>query len=225
MDTLPAAGLAVVLGYLSGSVPFSWLAVRLRTGRDLRTIGSGNVGSTNASRVLGRAWFPVLFLLDGAKGAGPVWATGLFAASGDPGAARWVAVAAAFGAILGHVFPCTLRFKGGKAVATGAGAVFAMSPLALAAGFAGFFVAAVLCRFVSVGSIVAGFSVLGAEIWLSRGDPGWDRTPTLLFLSILALVVLILHLPNLGRIAAGTEPRILERPPPPGTASDGGNAP
>ena len=207
MESLSAAGLAVAAGYLCGSLPFAWIAVKVRTGTDLRTTGSGNVGATNAARVLGKAWFPPLFALDAAKGAGAVLMAGGLS-GGVPGDPDWIRIAGAAGAILGHVFPCWIGFRGGKAVAAGAGAVLVLSPWAAAAGFAGFLLAAAGWRFVSIGSIAAAVGAAGAQGWVSRGTPAGDRLPVEGFLWLLALVVLLLHVPNLRRIAAGTEPRI-----------------
>ncbi len=214
MDTLPAAGLAAGAGYILGSVPFSWLAVRLRTGKDLRTLGSGNVGATNAARALGRGWFPLLFALDFGKGALPV----LFA---DPvfhppsrEVEAWVRVAAGMGAVLGHMFPFWLRFRGGKGVATGAGAVFGMAPGSCAAGLLAFLVAAAVSRFVSLGSVVGAAAAPAAFAFLSRGSPPAQRIPIGAFLLLLTGFVLVKHLPNLRRIAAGTEPRIFGKEPP-----------
>jgi glycerol-3-phosphate acyltransferase PlsY len=216
MDLLPAAGLAAAAGYLCGSVPFSWLLVRGRTGRDLRTEGSGNVGATNAARVLGRGWFPLLVALDAVKGAGAVLLAGLI--GGPPEGAGWVPVSAAVGAVLGHLLPAWLRFRGGKAVATGAGILAVLHPAAVVAGFAGFLVTAALFRFVSLGSVVAAVAAAGCASWLGRGSPVAERLPVESFLWLLAVLVLLRHLPNLRRIAAGSEPRIFVRgaaPPPP----------
>lgn len=210
MDPLPAAGLAAAAGFLCGSVPFSWLAVRMRGGGDLRTLGSGNVGATNASRVLGRGWFPVLFGLDASKGAAAV----LLAGSLGPGGAGggWVPVAGALGAVLGHLFPPWLGFRGGKAVATGAGTLAVLHPLAAGAGLLGFLAAAGATRFVSLGSVVAAGVAAGTASWLGRGRPAGERLPLESFLWALAVLVLLRHLPNLRRISAGTEPRIGSRP-------------
>ncbi len=210
MDLLPAAGLAAAAGYLLGSVPFSWIAVRALRGTDLRRVGSGNVGATNASRVLGRAWFPVLFALDAGKGAGAVLLAEGLRPPLEGGA--WVPVAAAVGAVLGHLYPLWLGGRGGKAVATGAGVLLALSPWAAAAGGAGFLLAAGATRFVSFGSMVAAVTACGAEVLLGAGRPPAERIPAGSFVLLLACLVLWKHVPNMRRIAAGTEPRIGARP-------------
>jgi glycerol-3-phosphate acyltransferase PlsY len=199
MDPLPVSGLALAAGYLLGSIPFAWIAVKARTGQDLRTVGSGNAGATNASRVLGKAWFLPLFLLDAGKGAGAVAIAPLL--DGGP----WTPVAAAAGAVLGHILCPWLGFKGGKAVATGAGALSILSPWSALAGLGGFAVAAGISRFVSLGSVVAAAAVAAAS-WTFAGD----GTPVRTFATLLAVVVIARHLSNLRRIAAGTEPKIGE---------------
>lgn len=208
MDPEAAAGLAAAAGFLCGSIPFTWTAVRALRGVDLRTIGSGNVGATNAARVLGRRWFPVLFGLDAAKGAASVLIAGWIA--GAAGAeADWVRPAGALGAVLGHVFPPWLGFRGGKAVATGAGAVAALSPLAASTGLGTFLLLAAAFRYVSLASVGSGLAVAAVQAWaLGRGRTAAERLPLETFFWVLAALVLVRHLPNLSRIAAGTEPRI-----------------
>ena len=206
MGPAAAAGAAAAAGYLCGSVPFSWLVVRARTGTDLRRTGSGNVGATNASRVLGKRWFPALFALDAAKGAGAVLLAGGLAGAESSG---WIRAAAALGAVLGHAFPIWLGFRGGKAVATGAGTLLAWSPIAAGVGLAAFVVTAAASRFVSLGSLAAALAAAAAGTWLADADPSSEeRLPLRVFVWTLAAVVVVLHLPNLRRIAQGTEPRL-----------------
>jgi glycerol-3-phosphate acyltransferase PlsY len=229
MDTGATAGLAAALGYACGCVPFAYLVVKARTGKDLRTVGSGNVGATNAARVLGRPWFAAVFLLDAAKGALPVLAAGWIwppCRCEDGAHAVWTPVAAAAGAVLGHVFPATLGFRGGKAVATGAGAVLALHPPALAAGLAAFAVVALLTRFVSLGSVAAAGAIVAAFHLLPGAIAGEQRLPVGAFLHLLAAVVVVKHLGNLRRVVAGTEPRIgAPSPAPPPSAPAPGPPP
>jgi len=216
MDPLPAAGLAAGAGYLCGSIPFSWAAVRLRAGKDLRTVGSGNVGATNASRVLGRAWFPVLFALDFAKGAVPVLLAGMLCGHLHPLAdSLWIRCAAGAAAVLGHLFPLWLGFRGGKGVATGAGVVAVLAPGSFGAGVAVFLLVLAVSRFVSLASVAG---AVAAAAWLlpsHRTSPVGEILPVGLLLGALAAAVVLRHAPNLRRIAAGTEPRILAGTPPP----------
>jgi glycerol-3-phosphate acyltransferase PlsY len=202
---------ALSAGYLAGSVPFAYLIVRARTGRDVRTVGSGNVGATNAARVLGRRWFLVIFTLDALKGALPVWAT-LALAPTDGTTAAWAAAAAATGAVAGHTASLFLGFRGGKAVATGAGTLAVLAPVSLAAGVVGFALLAAITRWISAGSIAAACAVALARLVppLAPADGAFSpaELPATLFLLLLATVVILRHGPNLRRMMAGTEPRI-----------------
>ncbi|MHC4821668.1 MAG: glycerol-3-phosphate 1-O-acyltransferase PlsY, partial [Planctomycetota bacterium] len=204
MNPWTQAGIALLVGYLAGSIPFAWLFVKMRTGTDLRDVGSGNVGATNASRVIGRGWFPLIFALDALKGAGPVLL--VERALGWDGTA---AVAAATGAILGHMLPFALGFRGGKAVATGAGTLAILTPTAAVGGVVGFILTAGATRYVSLGSIVAAVAAAASHFILVR-DP--DPAVTI-FVVVLAVAVLTRHVSNMGRILAGTEPKIGKGPP------------
>lgn len=216
MDLLPAAGLAAGAGYLCGSTPFAWIAVRLRAGQDLRTVGSGNVGATNAARVLGRAWFPVLFALDFAKGAVPVLLAGMLTAQDFAKAdSLWIRCAAGAAAILGHLFPLWLGFRGGKGVATGAGVVAPLVPDALGVGVLVFLLVLALSRFVSLGSVLGAVAAAAWLFWSRRDSPGDPLLPVGLLLGALVAAVVLGHIPNLRRIAAGTEPRVFAGAPPP----------
>jgi len=140
------AVLAVTLGYLVGSIPFAYLLSR-RHGIDLRRAGSGNVGASNVLRTTG-VWAAVLaMMLDGVKGTLAVLMAQLLSGS------LIATVAAAFASILGHVYPVWLRFRGGKGVATAAGAFALLAPEAMGIAAAVFLIAVILTRFISVGSI------------------------------------------------------------------------
>jgi acyl phosphate:glycerol-3-phosphate acyltransferase len=195
----------IALGsYLLGSIPFGYLAGRIR-GVDLRTKGSGNIGATNALRVLGKSWGYAVFSCDFLKGLLPVllaglWGTyaGIFPASA-PGAA------AALCALLGHSFPVWLGFKGGKGIASSAGVMVALFPAAFLVCVGVWILLFTTTRYVSVasigGAVTLPVSVL-ALFLTHRAD--W-----------LALVVSVLmcflaiwrHRSNIERLRAGTEPR------------------
>jgi glycerol-3-phosphate acyltransferase PlsY len=213
MDLAPSAGIAFVGGFLCGSIPFAWIVVRLRKGVDLRTVGSGNVGATNATRVLGRGWFPLLFALDFAKGAAPVLAANITHLAATRETMPWVDAAAGLGAVLGHMFPPWLGFRGGKGVATGAGALLPLAGQACLAGFVAFAVTAAIFRYVSLGSVVASVTALSVFLRFSGATPPGQRWPIAGFLALLCVVIVVKHLPNLRRIAAGTEPRIFGKQP------------
>jgi acyl phosphate:glycerol-3-phosphate acyltransferase len=188
------AALALVVGYLLGSLPFGFLAGRMR-GIDLRTVGSGNTGGTNAVRILGpRVGIPVI-ALDIGKG---VAAALIGDALGGPN----VAVLASVAAVLGHAFPVWLRFRGGKAVATGAGTMLALVPWIGVTVFLIWVVVGLLTRYVSVASLVAAFSY--SVLCVASGQP-WAIT---VYTFAGALFVLWRHRANIARLRAGTENRL-----------------
>lgn len=198
----PAAWLAP--SYLLGSIPFAWIVTRAVRGVDLRSVGSGNVGATNASRALGGKWFLAVFLLDAAKGAGAVLLFAPLAGLSAPWDLR-LAMGCGLAAILGHVFPVWLGFRGGKGVSTGAGVAAALAPLPAAAAFAAFLAVLLPFRFMSLASI-AGAAALPFAAWALGSPPELTG-----FCALVAVLVLVLHRRNLARIAAGTEPRMFER--------------
>lgn len=188
---------AAVAAYFVGSIPFAALAARAK-GLDLRVHGSGNLGATNAIRVLGPAFGVPVLLGDVAKG----W----FAAAivprlvGDPSLTTQLLCAGA--GVLGHVFPVFLRFRGGKGVATAAGAFLALAPgpIGIAALVFGLVLAA--SRFVSLASIAASITLV-VGLWVAP-------CPLALRLlgSAIAALVLVRHRTNVGRLLAGTESRV-----------------
>lgn len=204
--TLPAP-LVFLAAYVAGSIPFALIVARAVAGIDIRTVGSGNVGATNVGRMIGRKWFLVVFVLDAAKGALPVLllaplAAPLFAGGTPAGAAE---VGCGLAAVLGHVFSAFLRFRGGKGVATTAGALAAISPWAAAGTLAVFLLVFLASRYVSLASVSGALAFPGLALWL---DP---RPAVLLFAVAVALLVVARHHSNLRRLLAGTEPRIASR--------------
>jgi glycerol-3-phosphate acyltransferase PlsY len=194
--------LAIVGGYLLGSLPFGYWIPRLVRGEDIRTLGSGNVGATNVFRAYGRRLGAAVVLLDVGKGFAAallgLWAGGAL-----------VGVLAGAAAMVGHARPVFLRFqKGGKMVATAGGATFALVPLAAAACMGVWIVLFLLTRYASVASIGAAFALV-LFVWLF-GSP-W---PVLAFAVAGATAIVLLHRHNLRRLAAGTEHRFeLRRAP------------
>jgi len=193
----PLASLLVVAGYLLGSVSFALLLVRWRTGRDIRTVGSGNAGATNVLRAHGKALALAVALLDIAKGAAAVLL--VRTVTGDP---RYAA-AAGFAAILGHVFPVFSGFRGGKGVATAVGAFLVLAPLGTLACMAVFVLAVAVTRYVSVGSIVAIVLLPPAARVLSHAPDA-----VLIAAAATAVLVVLKHLDNIKRLARGEERRI-----------------
>lgn len=203
--------IVVIASYLLGSIPFGYLAGRM-AGIDIRNCGSGNVGATNVIRTLGKSYGYPVFALDFLKGLGAVKMSILIATRMQ---SQWnppemFGIVAAISSVLGHSFPVWLRFKGGKGVATSAGAFFGLVPVAVLVGVAIWIVTFWLTRYVSVASVVAAAAlplVILVTTRLSR------TTGKLLFFSsvCLAAVVIWRHRSNLSRLIHGTEPRFTRK--------------
>jgi acyl phosphate:glycerol-3-phosphate acyltransferase len=194
--------LFVVLAYLIGSIPTSYFAGRLTRGIDLRQHGSGNLGATNAFRVLGwKAAAPVM-VVDIAKGWIP---TALFPLWDGSHTLGW-ALAYGAAAIVGHVFSVFVGFRGGKGVATSAGVFVALAPWAVAIGFVVWGVTLVLTRLVSLASILAAI-LLPIAVYVTN-------EPTMVFwLSmVLSIFVIYAHRTNIGRLVRGEENRLRRSP-------------
>lgn len=199
--------------YLAGSIPFG-LLIGLSRGVDIRKHGSGNVGATNCGRVLGRKWGILCFVLDVTKGLAPVLVYSLLThpheAGGAGAALQWLAVAAA--AVVGHVFPVWLKFRGGKGVATGLGVVLGMWPVltgpAVLSGLV-WFVTIKLTGYVSVASIAAAVSlpILAAASVLYRGMTTGELAVYVGLTALLAGLVVFRHRSNVAKLRAGTEPK------------------
>jgi glycerol-3-phosphate acyltransferase PlsY len=200
--------LAIAGSYLTGAIPFAYLIVRTLRGIDLRTVGSGNVGATNAGRVLGFRYFLIVFALDLAKGFLPAWGLPRLIAAGGGTVATWLPVALALAAILGHNFPVYLGFRGGKGVATSFGALLALEPVASLGTLAAFVIFLLVTRYVSLSSILAG--VVFVLLHFARTGQPWSAAEApLSVVCILLLVLLIVrHRANLARLAQGTEPKV-----------------
>lgn len=188
----------IAAAYLLGSTPTSWVVGRLFFGVDLRKRGSGNLGATNAVRILGwRAGIPS-GLFDVFKGWLPVF---LFPRLDGTGVWEWT-LAYAAAAIIGHVFSFWLRFRGGKGVATSAGAFLALAPTAFLLGAAVWLTLAFSVKIVSVASLGAAVA-LPVAVWLTAAE---GRTSLLVFTTGLAAFVVWAHRENIGRLLRGEEP-------------------
>jgi len=192
-----AAALLVGVAYLLGSISFAVLLVRVATGKDIRSEGSGNAGATNVLRGHGKGLGLAVAALDIAKGAAAVLLVRL--ATADP---RYAA-AAGFAAVLGHVFPIFYGFRGGKGVATAVGAFLVLAPLATLVCVAVFVAVVAAVRYVSVGSMVA--MVLLPPV---AGGLFHAPTPVVAAAAASAVLVVLKHRENLKRLAAGTERRL-----------------
>jgi acyl phosphate:glycerol-3-phosphate acyltransferase len=205
LHTLPTLVIIAALSYLLGSIPFGYLLVRIFRGEDVRQSGSGNIGATNVSRkspVLGA----LTLLLDAAKGTVAVALSYIVAdrmVAGPP-ALEQVALGALF-AVIGHVLPVWLNFRGGKGVATGLGAFVVIAPKAVLIAVGIFIAVAAISRYVSLGSIVAvaGFPFMACFIGQFYASP-----ITLALISLASLLILVKHRDNVRRLLAGTENRM-----------------
>jgi glycerol-3-phosphate acyltransferase PlsY len=190
--------IAVALGYLFGSAPFAFLLAR-RRGVDLRRAGSGNVGAANVLRTSGVPDAVVALCLDAAKGAVAV----LVAQRLSDGPAT--PVAGGLAAVIGHIYPVWLGFRGGKGVATAAGVFVVLAPLAVAIAGTVFALATWVTRYISVGSIAAAIAL--AVTAAALGVP-----PAVVMGAALSAVIIVhRHRGNLARLFAGTERRVGER--------------
>ncbi|MFO0919761.1 MAG: glycerol-3-phosphate 1-O-acyltransferase PlsY [Planctomycetaceae bacterium] len=194
--------------YLCGSIPFGLVIVRLVSGKDLRQLGSGNIGATNAGRVLGKTWGLIILLLDALKGAGPAlaapWLAEQTGATLSPQSAQ---VLAAVGAILGHMFPVWLGFRGGKGVATALGVILVLAPWGTLIAAAVFAVSFAAKRIVSLSSILAAISFGAYQLWVLSPQPFGPESRSLAVFSVaIPLLIIVRHRANIARLLQGTEP-------------------
>lgn len=193
-----------VIAYLLGSIPFGYMLVRVFRGQDVRESGSGNIGATNVARSSPALGALTLFL-DAAKGLLAVTAGLLIAASAGHAAAKslytFAAIAAVF-AVMGHMFPIWLKFRGGKGVATSVGVFLALAPKTLLVAMALFVVLVAAFRYVSLGSIVAAaaFPLLAYALHDYRSSP-----EVLAAMCVIAALIIVKHRDNIRRLLAGTE--------------------
>lgn len=188
---------ALLASYALGAIPFGLLAGKLR-GIDIRATGSGNIGATNVWRTLGPRAGAAVFALDVAKGfAAPTLARLLV----GPEAHGIIAACAAL-AILGHTFSCWLRFRGGKGIATGFGAMLGLVPLVALGCLVAWLLALAVSRMISVASIVACVAA-PIGLYVTHAPPAYAWV-----VGALAVVAMLKHLPNVRRILAGTEPKV-----------------
>jgi acyl phosphate:glycerol-3-phosphate acyltransferase len=203
--------ITALAAYLLGSIPTGFLVGRAR-GIDIRTVGSGNIGATNAMRVLGKPAGIFVLLMDAAKGfiacvlgvfIAAYFANGYYDMKTNANVAPQFAIIAGIFAVLGHNYTCWLKFKGGKGIATTAGVFLALAPWALLVALVVFILAILLTKYVSVGSIAAAIA-LPVTVWI--------MAPQNLFLGIVTTVLGALaiykHKSNIQRLMAGTENRL-----------------
>jgi glycerol-3-phosphate acyltransferase PlsY len=191
------------ISYLLGSIPFGYLLVRIFRGEDVRRTGSGNIGATNVSRK-SPALGALTLLLDAAKGFFAVQLAAAFSpfSSGDPRIER-VMAASALLAIMGHMFPVWLRFRGGKGVATALGAFLRFNPMTVGVAIIIFVMVVLVSRRISLGSIVTA-ALFPLSIWLLDRP----RDPWVIALTATSgLLIIARHHQNIRRLLIGAEPK------------------
>jgi len=197
--------------YLLGSIPFGCLAGRL-AGTDIRQAGSGNIGATNVVRILGKGYGYPVFALDVLKGFGAVKIS-MLAAPGRPpdwNSPEILGILAAMSSVLGHMYPPWLKFKGGKGVATSAGALLALTPVATLIGVAIWMIVFWLTRYVSLASVTAAV-VLPVFILVLNWHDQNKVKPLVYSSACVAAAVVWRHRSNLSRLMRGTEPRFTRK--------------
>lgn len=187
--------LVLAIAYLLGAIPFGYLIVKLKSGTDVRTLGSGNIGATNVLRTSGRALGALTLLLDVAKGLLALWIADRL----SHGSIVWMS-AAALAVIAGHAFPVFLKFRGGKAVASFIGAFLYLAPLPLAASLFVFVVIVAVSRYISLGSVIA-VGCFPLAVFLIDHPPA----PVLIASIVAAAFIVYRHRSNLQRIRAESE--------------------
>jgi glycerol-3-phosphate acyltransferase PlsY len=195
-----------VVSYLLGSIPFGYLLVRIFRGQDVRQTGSGNIGATNVARTGSKGLAIATLLLDALKGYVAVMLAYRLAAPDavDPRQTLLMGALAAFCALLGHMFPVWLRFKGGKGVATALGAFLALAPMAVLVSFVVFVAAVAITRYVSLGSVFSAVVLPVVAWWL---NPLVRTTATIALIVASCLLIIVRHKDNIRRLLAGTENR------------------
>jgi len=211
---LPKFLLIAALSYLLGSIPFGYLLVRIFRGEDVRQSGSGNIGATNVSRKSPGLGVLTL-LLDALKGTCAVFlANEVIRRTEHTNLdVSWFPLLslAALCAVLGHMFPVWLRFRGGKGVATSVGAFALLLPRATLAAFVIFVIVVLISRYVSLASIIAASS-LPVFAWFSLGDTSSGDLFVVLPIAIASALVIIKHQANIRRLIVGTENRFGSKP-------------
>ncbi|HET6498716.1 MAG TPA: glycerol-3-phosphate 1-O-acyltransferase PlsY [Coriobacteriia bacterium] len=197
----------LVASYLIGAIPFAVIVGRVFYRTDVRELGSGNTGATNVLRVLGPKAGIAVLLLDMLKGvAAAALALAWASAASMPEARDWVLIGASFAAVLGHSYSPFLRFRGGKGVATAAGALLLVTPLVWPIVLAVFIAVVAFTRMASLGSVTIA-AIFPALVFVFYGD----RTALVIFSAVAASLVIWRHRANIGRIVRGEEPTIAFR--------------
>jgi acyl phosphate:glycerol-3-phosphate acyltransferase len=207
ISLLPAQAAALIFGYLCGSIPFGLILTRLAGTADIRSIGSGNIGATNVLRTGRKGLAAATLVGDALKGTAAVLLVYAYYGREYQYFAHELAVPAALGAFLGHLFPIWLGFKGGKGVATYIGILIALAwPAAIAFCLVWLAIAA-LTRYSSLAALVAS-AATPVVLWLI------DHPPDAKLFAVLTVLLWIMHRRNIARLASGTEGKIGAKPDP-----------
>ena len=199
------------MSYLLGSIPFGYL-IAITKGIDIRTEGSGNIGATNVSRVLGKKFGLIIFFLDMFKAFAAVFFVPLlfsgitFPTTPD----NLLVILCGFSAILGHAFPLFLRFRGGKAVATCFGVFIWLAPLAVGISFGAWVITVLVSRYVSLGSMIGTVS-LALVLLFVLDSPFGDNIYLMLLSVAVTILVIAKHTSNIQRIISGTEKKVFTK--------------
>lgn len=199
---MTAIVLVLLAAYLLGSIPFGLLIARAAGAGDIREQGSGNIGAANVTRSAGKIAGIFTLLLDALKGYSAVWLAAHFL----HGSMRWMTLAAV-AAVLGHVFPVWLRFRGGKGVATGLGVFLPIAPMAVAGAAAVWILIVLFWGYSSLGSIVAA-AVLPLLVYFLYAPGHEPPLAVTLGTVFIAIVVLVKHRANMERLMRGEENRL-----------------
>jgi len=199
-DALLLRIVLVVVGYLAGSIPFGVIAARVSGGTDPREVGSGRTGGTNALRALGRKWAAFVVTGDLAKGALPVLLARI-ATGGDSTAEVFVAAAA----VIGSARSIFLGFHGGRGVGTGVGTMLVIQPVAVILAAPVFFLAILITRYVSLGSLLGSAAMFPAMLLIWAVAQGWVPPAYLLWAAVGPILIWIAHADNIERLLKGQE--------------------
>ncbi len=187
--------------YLIGSIPFGFLVGKMR-GKDIRTLGSKNIGATNVYRVVGKPWGILAFACDFLKGFLPTLAAQKF------GNADWLPLMVGILTVAGHMWTCFMKFKGGKGIATGFGMLVALVPWLVLTAFGLWVVTVWLSHYISLGSILAAAFLLVAVWFPILGSPGWRDLPLCILVAFVSAFAIWKHRSNIQRLAKGCENKI-----------------
>ena len=203
MSLILTSSIAVLIAYILGSIPTSYIMGKLVKGIDIRDFGSGNVGATNALRILGTKYGVSALVIDMLKGFIAIFIGKLLI--NEP--ANLILILIGLAAILGHIFTIFLKFKGGKGVATSAGVFLALTPIAFSIAFLVFILIVAISKYVSLGSIIASIVLLVAEIIINLQNSFAD-IEVLIMTVVIAFFVIIRHKANIIRLKNGNENKI-----------------